>query len=548
MRLFRWSRLVRSVAFLALLVLIAAACGDDDSADADAADDPAAADAADDADGTDAGDDAADDSEPADAAGGGDLVVLHFEPVARSLDRNVEVELGYVYPIHQVLETLTAIDPEGQVVPLLAESWSSSDDGLAWTINIREGVEFSDGTPLTAEDVAFSLNDARRPETLYGYMFTPIDDVRAAGDLTVEIDLVQPQPLLPEALSVYAASIIQADFGGLDADAYWSNPIGTGPFVIDTGSYVPGESITVVKNDSYWRDGLPLLDSVTFRSVADENQRILQVQAGNAHIASFPDPSLAVLALEDSDEIDLRLIPSYQYLFAFLNTAHEPLGDVHARRAIIHSIDTQGIVDGVLFGEGSPGTAFLAPGLPYVADSVLEFGTDAARAELDQSAFSDGFSLEILASGGAGTQESIAQLIASQLGEIGIDSEIILIDEGSKFERVLAKDYHLVLQGWGQVSGDPHEMIAAAVDPIFDGMFTGYLDPALQELASAAQSELDEDTREELYVQLQQDVQSAAFSVPIFHGTAPWTVSSTVSGVEFSLASRPDFTQASLAG
>ena len=174
----------------------------------------------------------------------------------------------------------------------LATDWSVSEDGLTVTLTLREGIVFPDGTPITTEDVIWSLDRARNPDNgIWNFLLAAISEVTAPDDATIEIALSQPDPAFIPALSVFNAAIMpKATFEGMfgetdlkKATAFAEAPIGPGPFTLE--SWDRGLTLKFVRNDHCWAEGadgepLPYLDGVTFEAIPDDATGILRVQSG----------------------------------------------------------------------------------------------------------------------------------------------------------------------------------------------------------------------------------------------------------------------------
>src|SRR5690625_1560830 len=254
---------------------------------------------------------------------GGELVVIEEENIAPSLDKLRDGLLGAAYPISQIMQPLSKIEPDGTATPLLAEDFEQSEDGLSWTITLRDA-DFSNGDKVEAEDVVFTLENLKDEEHLYSFLFDAIETVEAVESDTVEVQLSRPDDFLPEALAIYSAGVIPKNWGDKSEAEFYEHPIGAGPFMLnDTDDWKVGQEITLQANPHYWEDGRPYLDAVTFRKVADENQRLLQIQGGQAHATTFPQPSAATNSLEGTDGVLMDYHEGYMMLYIQTNLRDE---------------------------------------------------------------------------------------------------------------------------------------------------------------------------------------------------------------------------------
>lgn len=184
-----------------------------------------------------------------------------------------------------VFEGLVRSTADGKSIePCLATSWDISDDGLVYTFHLREDVKFSDGTPVTAEDWEYSLERSLELGA-WNSLISSIDDVKAVDEKTIDIVLKNPSGSLLASLAAFFCAVVPKDYySSTDDDTLASNPIGTGPFYLE--SWVPQESMCFKKNPNYWDAEHPFADEIDFLVVPDDNTRIMQLQAGQVDIAT----------------------------------------------------------------------------------------------------------------------------------------------------------------------------------------------------------------------------------------------------------------------
>jgi peptide/nickel transport system substrate-binding protein len=479
---------------------------------------------------------------------GGDATVLIHEPTAQDLNKLTTFVQGTFWVTGQIFDTLTFIDQEGETVPLLAESWEVSPDNLVWTFNIREGVTFSDGSTLDANDVAFSIEDGRRPENPIGILLAAVDSVSAPSNNTVEIGLKYPYPALPEALAGCNFAIIPEDWGGVEEEAFYEAPVGSGPFMLDPdGQWLKGSSIDLVRNPNYWQEGKPYLDSVTIKTVT-EQQRILQLRGGQADLIFGPDVTQSALDLQSTPGFTVADVPTYRTMFIALNQAFEPFTDPHVRRAMAFALDRDAL-KAALFGFPILSGSYLPTELSvHDPDVGFPFDVEAAGEELAQSKFPDGFSVSVLVDAGSQQENQLAQVLQQQLREINIELRIEQLDLGARIDAWINGDYEMAFQDINQVTADPAEMTAWAIDPSFGAFFfTGYDDPALAALARKAARTSDPEERQDLFSQVQEGVAEAGYIIIPYGLPDIWSSTDALQGVVFGLADTIDLSGAFIA-
>lgn len=389
---------------------------------------------------------------PAGAADPADADTLHVAR-AESFD-GWDPDKAAAYSTYQtlqgVLEPLLRVAPDGVGVEAgLAETWSYDAAALTWTFELREGTQFSDGTPLTSADVAFSAGVwASGPN--YGALYANITGVATPDERTAVFSLAAPDSTLPVLMTWSSSAIFPTDFGGLSQDEYFAKPTGAGAFVI--ADWSPGGRITLEKNPHYYLEGRPHVDRVVIDVVADATERGAQFQSGQVDIAEYVS---AIDAKQYGDE--LVALPVGQVEHLSFNTTRAPLDDPQLRRAIATAIDYDSIVEGAFRGYGSAPRGIIPPNLPnWAAPSVEPFSLDLdeARELLAASANPQPGPLELVYDAGNPTDHLVAQVVTENLAELDIDVTLSALETGAFLSRAYGLDADLVLWSYGAVSPD----------------------------------------------------------------------------------------------
>ncbi|WP_375691752.1 ABC transporter substrate-binding protein [Pseudooceanicola sp. LIPI14-2-Ac024] len=279
---------------------------------------------------------------------------------------------GYIFTRMGVAETLVDAEPDGRLVPALATEWSTSEDGLAWTFALRDGVSFHDGSPMTAEAVANALTIAQaKPGPLAK---TPVTGI-AAEDGAVVLTLSEPFAALPAYLAHYSAQILAPAAYG--ADGAGVEVIGTGPYRITELS--PPLSLKAEAFDDYWGEA-PHVPGVSYNAVSRVETRALMAELGDADFVFGLDPA-SVARLGNSDAVTVHSVAIPRTLMLKVNAADPALADLDARRALSLAIDRAGIAKAVLrYPEGA--TQLFPPSVGDWHDEALEplaYDPEAAR-------------------------------------------------------------------------------------------------------------------------------------------------------------------------
>ena len=420
------------------------------------------------------------------------------------LDPANSIVAGDVYTLDKIFEPLYITSPSGVLTPWLAEGHTMSSDGKSWTFALRPGVKFSDGKPVTPADVVFSIHraatDAAGPLSFLDFA---IKSIKATGTRTVTFELSQPWAPFLSDISVFANSILPADFGGASEKAFFANPIGTGPFVLK--SFQKGAGVTLTRNKNYWQSGKPYLDEVNFSYIPDDNQRVEQLRGGEVDV--IPVPPAQASSLKADTSLNLKEFGSWAVDLLFFNEKLPQYKDRHVRRAIAHAINIPQLAEITTFGTAKPGNSFFPPSLQYYASvPTLGYSVSAAKAELRQSGYPHGFSTSILVPSGNTQYIDAATVIQSDLKALNIVVTIQELDNAAYTAAFEAFNYDAMINFATNDISDPDEMASFQVDYEDGGshsFWTDYNDPKAIALVREAETTFDSAERAQLYRQIQ---------------------------------------------
>jgi peptide/nickel transport system substrate-binding protein len=460
---------------------------------------------------------------------------------ATGLDPHTQTAFASLRLTELIYEPLVQVDANLEVVPALAESWEFSEDGLALTFHLRQGVTFHDGSDFTSADVIASFERILDEETGSATRtnLLSITSMDAPDDSTVVLNLSIPDVPLVHALASANASILSADVianGDPTTDA-----VGTGPFKLD--SWTPEEVTILSANTDWWGDG-PHVDGVEIRIIPDESTIMAALRAGEIDFAMIEDPLIATLPTEGSD-ITINRAPdiSYQVLQlramdipadpATPSANDSPLAILEVRQAISCAINRQEIVDVVALGEGRVTGPLTMPAFALPTDQLFcyEQDLDQARALMEQAGYADGFDMTII----AGVDEpptslTIAETIQSQLGEININVEIEPLELSVYVDRWLAGDFDAAIARNGGRT-DPYTMYSRYWQ--FGAQFgnvAGYIDETLDSLMKQGQIETDPDARKAIFAEFEAHLAETSPWIWLYTGFLYTGQTSVVSG------------------
>ena len=341
-----------------------------------------------------------------------------------------------------VFEGLTRFMGDGSIVPGLAESWEISDDGLTYTFKLHDGVTFHDGTTMDAEDVKFSLDRARAEDSVNAQkaLYTGIADVEVIDPLTVKLTLSEPNGSLLFNLAWGDAVIVAPE----SIENIKQTPIGTGAFKFV--NWVQGDKIELERNDAYWGDA-PALAKATFKFISDPTAAFAAVMAEDVDVfAGFPAPE-NLPQFEADPRFQVLIGSTEGETILSTNNALPPFDNVKVREAIAHAIDRQAIIDGAMFGYGTPIGTFFAPHNPAYVDltGLSEYDPEKSRALLAEAGFADGFETTLHLPPPSYARRG-GEIVAAQLAEVGIKAEIINVEWAQWLETVFkGKNFGLTI-------------------------------------------------------------------------------------------------------
>jgi peptide/nickel transport system substrate-binding protein len=341
-----------------------------------------------------------------------------------------------------IFEGLTRFASDGSVVPGLAKSWDISDDGLTYRFHLNDGVTFHDGSAMDGDDVKFSLDRARAEDSTNAQkaLFASITDVNVVDPLTVEVKLEKANGNFPFNMAWGDAVIVSED----SVTDIATNPVGTGAFKFS--NWVQGDKIELVKNADYWGEPAKL-DKATFKFISDPTAAFAAVMAEDVDVFySYPAPE-NLPQFEADPRFEVLVGSTEGEVILSTNNKQEPLDNVKVRQAIAHAIDRQAIIDGAMFGLGTPIGSHFPPHNPAYLDLTgsSQHDPDKAKALLAEAGLEDGFTTTLKLPPPSYARRG-GEIIASQLRAVGIETEITNLEWAQWLEEVFrGKNFGLTI-------------------------------------------------------------------------------------------------------
>ena len=433
---------------------------------------------------------------------GGTLVVARpadiftLDPYNTQDDPSIFTELT-------IYDRLVRLSADGKgIEPELAEKWDVAKDGMSADFTLRSGVKFSDGTPLTADDVVFSMARAIDQKSSWGFLFSPVKSVTKVDERTVRFTMSDPfAPLLP-ALSTFAASIYSKANFEKWGDQAGTHPLGTAAFMLD--HWNQGQELALVRNPNYWQEGKPYLDKVVFKVVGDDNARILQLNTGDADIIT--NVSASVVDQIEGAGNQIFSLPGTVIGMITLNQKIKPFDEVGVRCAIAHAVDREAIAKAVFFGRAKAAKSLL-PSSTFFYDpdtNPISYDIEKAKQILATSSQGSGFVFQANVPSGDSSVSTIAQIVAASLSQIGITMNITPVEQTTMQDAINSEQYTVSIGNWTNDTPDPDELLGVSLDyTAQNAHHSNYHSDEARNMVLAARKELDPAKRQTLYSDMQ---------------------------------------------
>jgi glutathione transport system substrate-binding protein len=360
-----------------------------------------------------------------------------------------------------IYEGLFEFDKDLKVRPVLAESYTVSDDGLVYTFKLREGVKFQDGTDFNAEAVKVNLDRVMNPDNKLARFnqFNRIASVEAVSPTSVRITLKEPfGPFLNSLAHASAAMISPAALAKYGNKDIAFNPVGTGPFVFV--DWKQTDYVKVKKFEGYWHQGYPKVDTITWKPVLENNTRAAMLQTGEADFA-YPLPYEQAAVLQASDKLTIVTGPSIITRYVSFNLQQKPFDDIRVRQAINYAINKEALAKVAFNGFAIPAEGYVPQGVLY-AHRMAPWPYDPAKARalLAEAGYPNGFESNLWSAYTTTTALKTIQFLQQQLAQVGIKVQVQALEPGQRTEWVQSAPdpktakVRMLYAGWSSSTGE----------------------------------------------------------------------------------------------
>lgn len=544
-----------------VIASVLAACGDDDDDDDESTDgdggstEPTATEAADEGDeeeepteadeggdeepteADEGGEDEGDATEADSGSGGeegeprqGGEIIIGTLGEAQSINPFLTNETEGQWRCNMLFDQFVIIDPKTyEVRPKLAKEWTASDDATEFTFTLQDEILFSDGTPLTTEDISFFIHGVLEPGSTSPFVarFIDIDGAEAynngeadtisgveiVDERTITIRLSEPNAaFLVNLEHIRPVPAAQLEGKSLTDDPWFQAPVGAGPFRFV--EWQTGADFVAERNENYWQPGKPYLDRFIHRTIADSQTLVLALETGEIDASNYPAPTVAE-TLQAVESLEVMVPPFTQPDGWSFNLQHEQLAIMEIRKAICHALNMEQFAADFLLGLGDVGVGPLAPD-NWAFNTDLEpipYDLDRARELMEAAGYPDGgFSIEFTTNQGNILREDFLTFTQAALSELGIDVVANLAEWTQVVNAATNGSFEAICPTWSGAIVEPDELYLTLHSESARNVYH-YSNAEVDQLLEDARASVDQEARKEMYWRVQEILME---EVPIF--------------------------------
>lgn len=423
--------------------------------------------------------------------------------------------------LRNLFDGLVTRDEKGEVQGLIAESWENPTP-TEWIFHLQEGVKFHDGSDLTADDVVFTFDRIIQEGAMGGEtsprkgLLEPVTEIQKLDDYSVKFILSEPWPILLKMLP-HQQIIPKAYYEKVGIDEFRANPIGAGPYKFVEAKM--DERIVLERFDDYYR-GAPSIKNLVFDVIPETSTRVAAIQAGEVQRIHAISPTL-VPSLENDPNLEVKMVDGTRVYMIEMNMNIAPFDKVKVRQAMNHAVNMDLILDKIL---GGYATRLAGPALQESFGintnlKAYEYNPDKAKQLLEEAGYGNGFSVTIDTDA---NNKEVAEAVAAQLREIGVDANTRVWDMGVLKPMLLNGERQMAMTDYGNSTQDPYDFLNPKFLAAGLGNYSQFRNDHVEELLSSGAIELDNEKRKAIYEEVQQ----------IIYDEAPWIFGYSMKEIE----------------
>lgn len=393
------------------------------------------------------------------ASDGGKKIVfaLGAEPI--NLDPPNQTDNPSEMVVRHIYDNLVEFTEKGDIVPRLATSWETSEDGLTWTFHLKKGVKFHDGVPFNAEAVLFNLKRVTNPAkmTKRTSLYEPfIKSFEAVDDYTLRIHMKAPFGALLAHFAHGAGGMASPKNVEKYGDKVGLHPVGTGPYIFK--EWVPGDHILLERNKDYWK-GAPKVETIEFKPVPEAGSRVMMLETSEADVV-FPLPLIEVERLRKTKGVKVITGMTGRVIYIGMDNLKKPYSDVRVRQAINYAVNKEAIVKNILKGMAVPSKSIIGSLVwGYSPIKTYEYNPEKAKKLLAEAGYPNGFEASLWTPEGRYPMDAqISEAVAGELAKVGIKVKLRKWEWGAYINNTRKKPedakYEMFLLGWAPSTGD----------------------------------------------------------------------------------------------
>jgi len=428
-----------------------------------------------------------------------------------SFDAHNTQDNGSLWASMNVYDQLVRLSPDAtHLEPDLAQSWSVRQGGRVMVFNLRHNARFSDGTPITAQDIKFSYDRVRKASSINSWTLTAVKSDQALNRYTFKVTLKKPWAPFLNDITLWGASIFsKRAYARGGASMYKTHPVSSGPFYV--AKFLPGQYVLLKRNPYYWqRDACghqyPYLNAVKLVYLPNDNTRLVKLQ-GNALDTAMSIPYNLIASVGKMPGLVAQTTPQLGVASIGLNQKKfAPFRDVKVIQAMNYAVDRNAIVRAVFFGHARPATSPIDQGVFFWTSKYgYHFNLQKAKQLMAASHYPHGFKTTLLTVAGDSISSSIAVVVQSELRKLGIQMALRPLDSTTQFESEQKGKFQMVYGAGTSDNLDPNENMefCCVSDGGADSGYTGWKDPRADSLYKRSQSALNPTVRARLLDQWQ---------------------------------------------
>ena len=444
-----------------------------------------------------------------------------LDPAQNSVNESIWLDQNIYSRLLQPNSTGTGLLPD------LATSWDTSKNGLSYTFHLRPDAEFSNGMPVTAQDVVYSINRSRTLSGGWGFLLTAVKKVTAPDTHTVVVKLSQPHAPLLADLAMYAYSVVPESLVKAQGKAFWQHPVGSGPFMVT--SYNPDSEVDLARNPHFY-GSKPNISKVKILIVPNDNTRVLMLESKKVDVIENP-PGNLVNQIDKTPGLSVQLYPSTRVDFIQLDQHFKPFKNLYVRQALNYAIDRNALVKLAYQGHAIPGASFMPYRMKFWNAGLKPYPYDPAKAKqlLAKGGYPHGFTTFLITVSGDVAGQAEAVVVKSELAAVGITVNIQSYELLTAYAKEDNGHSQMGERYWTNDIIDPDEVATFGADCHggANAFNTYWCDTQAINLVNQGRAELNDAKRQQMYYQIQQIVyQQTPFVVtdysPYRYGVGSW--------------------------